>query len=96
MLYWFCTHFLWAGCPGGSKMENNIFGKLDVLNTSSERIYSFEYIGKVYILRLDARDILYTFDYSEALEFIQELLDGHFFQAAGWLDEAEKNILSIA
>jgi hypothetical protein len=77
-------------------MENNIFRKLDVLNASSERIYSMEYIGKVYVLRLDARDILYTFDYSELLEFIQELLDGNFFNAAGWLDEAEKNILSIA
>jgi hypothetical protein len=95
MLQWLCTRILWAGCPGGSEMENNIFKKLDVLNASSNRIYSLEYIGKVYILRLDAREILHALDYSEILDFVQELLDGYFAHPRGWLGEVEEDILTI-
>ena len=95
MLQWFCTRILWAGCPGGSEMETNIFKKLDVLNSSSNRNYSLEYIYKVYILRLDGKIIINSYDYGEVLDFVQELLDGYFFQPSGWLGEVEEDILMI-
>jgi len=76
-------------------METNIFKKLDTLNICGDRSYGLEYSHKLYILRLENKVILNSFDYYEVLDFIQELLDGYFAHPHGWLTEVEEDILAI-
>jgi hypothetical protein len=77
-------------------MQTNIFYKLDTLNICGDRSYALEYNDKLYILRLEGKAILNTYNYYEVLDFIQELLDGYFAHPHGWLGEVEEDILAIA
>lgn len=77
-------------------MAYDLLNRIDVANILGDRTYSFNYRDGVIALLIDDKFVFHTKDKFEAIDFIQEIIDGYMTYGRMWLKETEEDILASA